>query len=299
MVGHALAGRFDVCALAECFETHERQAVAAAWPEPATAAGVGRGRIRTTNSGLFTIVDPRRADLTYRARMAFKAGGDVRDADTFATKGALLTRVRQVGSPGQRRRRAHEGRAELDVVSTHLFAGGDFLPVPGSANRSRHHGVRMEQVDELVEFVGREHDPMVPLLLVGDFNVAAHDADPDLDDPAERYRDLLDHLAPLGVTDLWPELGLGPGRTSGFGTRTPASDPADPDRVLDQPEDRDAEPGFERIDYLFLAQPADRARARAERPRRWAFPRPDQHAGPSDALSDHLALSVMVHIDPP
>ena len=68
-----------------------------------------------------TLVDPNAVEVVSTADLTFKSGGDLRDSDTYATKGALFTRVR------------HPSGAELDVVSTHLLAGGEWLPLPGAA----------------------------------------------------------------------------------------------------------------------------------------------------------------------
>src|SRR5690606_34816000 len=105
---------------------------------------------------------------------------------------------------------------EVDIVSTHLFAGGDLLPVPGAGDTARHHRARMGQVDELVEFVDRFRRPTNPLLVVGDFNVRAHD--PDLDDPTQRYNDLRLRMERLGLTDVWATHGVGDGPTCTFET---------------------------------------------------------------------------------
>ena len=53
----------------------------------------------------------------------------------------------------------------------------------------------------------------------------------------------------------------------------------------------------ERIDYLWLAQPTTGRQVTADRPRRWGFPRPGVHGGLAGTLSDHLALSVTLHLD--
>jgi hypothetical protein len=243
-----------------------------------------------------TLVDPTALEVTATATHAFTSGGDLRDSDTYATKGALFTRVRLAGG------------AELDVVSTHLLAGGELLPIPGSGDHARHHRARMAQVDELVQFVQRERNQENPLLVVGDFNVAAHDRRL-RGDPGAYHRDLVDHLAPLDLVDLWTTGGIGPGPTATF--RRPAAIPADPalpDCVLDDPDDPDdpaAAPGGDgtsgegdRIDYLWYSPPWRRARTtvQLDRPRRWAFPGRPARGGPAGSLSDHLALSVTVHL---
>lgn len=287
LVGRALAGRFDVAALGEIFEPSERHAVAAAWPEAELVPGPLRQGWKLTGSGLATLVERRTAEVTFVARHAYRSGGDVRDSDTFATKGALLTTIKVAPH-----------LPELDVVSTHLFAGGDLFPVPGHDDQARHHAVRMRQVDELVAFVEAEHDPDHPLLVVGDMNVPAHDPDPALDDPTERYRDLAGRFAALGLHDLWVGHGVGPGHSCTFSD--PADlppDPEEPDLVVDDPEaDPLTSPG-ERIDHLWLHVP-DGLRVDVARPRRWAFTGRGPTGGPAGSLSDHLAVSTTLTLHP-
>lgn len=284
LVGEALAGVFDVCALAEVFDEGEQDAVAAQWDEAEFQPGPGPAFPRRVGSGLMTLIDPERVTMTAAAHHTYRSGGDLRDADTYATKGALFTRIR--ASCG----------AEVDVVSTHLLAGGEWLPVPGANDHHRHHRARMAQVDELVAFVQHERDHANPLIVAGDFNVPAHDPRTP-DDPTGPYRDLLAHLAPLEVVDLWAADGVGPGPTCSFRRGDPLPpDPAFPDAVLDEDGPPDG-PG-ERIDYLFYAPPWRRSPTRAEvdRPRRWAFPGRAARGGPAGSLSDHLALSVTIHL---
>ncbi|QXC61163.1 endonuclease/exonuclease/phosphatase family protein [Aquihabitans sp. G128] len=287
LVGAALRDRFDVVALGECFEQPERDAVAAAWPGATLVPGPARGRFRLTGSGLATLVDPAKVTLVHQATHAYRSGGDLRDSDTFATKGALLTRV-QLGDG--------EGAPMLDLVSTHLIAGGDLLPVPGAEDSVRHHGARMRQVDELVSFIERERRPDVPVLLVGDFNVQRRNAS--LADPSGDYDDLAVRLRRIGLEDLWAAHGVGPGHTCTFASPTDLPpDPDEPDQVADDPDgDVDAAPG-ERIDYLWLAPAQDHSvTVDVERPRRWAFSGRGVRGGPAGSLSDHLALSVTLHL---
>lgn len=283
LVGQAIAGSFDVCALAEVFDPREQDAVAVQWDEAEYQPGPGATFPKRVGSGLMTIVDPRVVEVVATADLTYRSGGDLRDSDTYATKGALFTRVR------------HPSGAEVDLVSTHLLAGGEWLPLPGASDHARHHRARMAQVDELVEFVEQHRSHENPLIVVGDFNVAAHDLRRP-DDPQGYYRDLVEHLAPLELVDLWAEMGVGPGPTCSFrpGDRLPA-DPAFPDAVLDQP----GEPGAgERIDYIWVARPWKRSRTQVEfdAPRRWAFTGRPARGGPAGSLSDHLALSVTVHL---
>lgn len=289
LVGAAIRDRFDVCALGEVFDAEQQRSVAAAVPRSRVVRGPGTGRLRFTGSGLVTLVDETRVDVTRTETHVYRAGGDVRDSDTFATKAALLCGVRVAPD-----------LPDVDIVSTHLFAGGDLLPVPGANDAARHHRVRMGQVDELVEFVDRFRRPTNPLLVVGDFNVRAHD--PDLDDPTQRYDDLRLRMERLGLVDVWAAHGVGNGPTCTFETAADLPpDPDEPDQVDDDPS---TEPGtslrerpMERLDYLWFAPPSEGdVEVSLDRPRRWAFPERGVTGGPAGSLSDHLALSVTLHL---
>jgi endonuclease/exonuclease/phosphatase family metal-dependent hydrolase len=284
LVARAVAGRFDVVALAECFERSEQDAVARGWPGSTFVSGPARHGARRQGSGLATLAGP---DVTVvrTAKHAYRSGGDLRDSDTFATKGALFVAVRVA-----------DGLPPVEVVSTHLFAGGDLFPVPGADDASRHHAARMRQVDELVAFVDAHHDPASPLLVVGDFNVPAHDPDPVLPEPQARYRDLAERLAGIGLVDVWAGHGSGPGHTCTFtdAADLPA-DPDEPDRVADDADGDPATAPGERIDYLWLASPPGLG-VDVERPRRWSFTGRGVTGGPAGSLSDHLALSVTLRL---
>jgi len=287
LVGAAVAGRFDVVAMAEVFEASEQTAVAAAWPDAELVVGPRRRGIKPTGSGLATLVDPSTVTVTKVARLHYRTGGDLRDSDTFASKGALLTRLRLA-----------EG-LELDLVSTHLIAGGDLLPIPGHDDTVRHHAGRISQVSELLDFVRNERDPANPVLLVGDFNVPVHDPEPKLPDPAARYQELAERLAAAGFRDLWLEHGVGPGHTCTFST--PADlppDPDEPDAVADDPDADPATAAGERIDFFWLSVP-DGAEVEVDRLRRWAFPDRGVRGGRGGSLSDHLALSTTLHLRRP
>lgn len=283
LVARAVAGRFDIAALGECFEPSEQEAVARSWPGATFVTGPQRRGLRPQGSGLATFVAPGLA-VVRSASLAYRSGGDLRDSDTFATKGAQLVAVRIA-----------EHLPPVEVVSTHLFAGGDLFPVPGADDDARHHAVRMRQVDELVAFVEEQHDPASPLLVVGDFNVQAHAADPRLPRPDSRYQDLAERLARVGLVDVWAGHGVGAGPTCTFHDAADLPpDPDEPDQVADDPEAGPDAPG-ERIDYLWLASPLGTS-VEVERPRRWSFTGRGVQGGPAGSLSDHLALSVTLRL---
>lgn len=289
LVAEAVKGRFDVVALSEVFERSEQWAVQASWPRAHARKGPERSSVGRTGSGLLTLVDPVVA-VVGSAVHTYAERGDARDSDWFSSKGALLVHVR-TGPDGT--------GPGLDVVSTHLLAGGDLLPLPGADDRTRHHTARMAQVDELVAFVERERDPAAALVVAGDFNVPAHLPGRSGDAATAEYDDLRSRLEPLGLVDVWATSGVGAGNSCTFvdAAELPA-DPDEPDCVLDAPSDSVDGPG-ERIDYLWLGQPAEGSvRATADRPRRWAFPGRPVTGGPAGSLSDHLLLSTTVHLAP-
>lgn len=285
LIGQALAGRFDVCALAECFDPEEIERVTAAWRQRQAkfALGPGRGRLpRLIGSGLVTIVDG--FDVCRKACYSFSSGRDWRDPDSFSTKGVLL--VTLVLGPG---------RPNLEIFSTHLVSGGLQWP-PHKIEGHRIRRDRMAQLDELIDFIETQHDPANAMLLVGDFNVPARPRDPKDTDP--EYRQLAAKLSRLGFSDLWATRGLGEGPTALFHKSAELQpDPDQPDRVVDPATNVSS---GERLDMLWLAQPAADAETdpivRADRPRRWAFPRKIRD-GCSARLSDHLAVSVELHVN--
>ncbi|MCU1452396.1 MAG: Endonuclease/exonuclease/phosphatase [Acidimicrobiales bacterium] len=284
LAGEVVVGRADVTAFAECWEASDAAAVAAAWadrPGVTVVAGPARGRRHLTGSGLLTVVDG--LPVVRRAKVTYQAVGDWwRDADALASKGASLVEV--VAGPG---------RPRVEVCSTHLLAGGGSLvPAPGHDDQRRHHAVRMAQVDELVAFLQREHDPANALVLVGDLNVAA--VDPvDAVDPTAGYRELVERLGPLGLVDAWPQHGVGPGGTCDFSPIADLPLAADGSgAVVDLLDEASRFPKAQRIDYALIATPAERpASVGVGAIRRWCF-QGDDGRDPQGCLSDHLALSV-------
>ncbi|MEO6988093.1 MAG: hypothetical protein ABI239_05530, partial [Aquihabitans sp.] len=89
LVADAIRGRFDVCAMSEVFDPVEQDAVSARLPGYRSVAGPGQQGLRRTGSGLLTVVDESVADVTASVSCAYRTGGDLRDSDTYATKGAL------------------------------------------------------------------------------------------------------------------------------------------------------------------------------------------------------------------
>ncbi|HEV3266512.1 MAG TPA: endonuclease/exonuclease/phosphatase family protein [Acidimicrobiales bacterium] len=297
-IGRALAGAYEVSALTEVFDPIERRSVLGGWDDrPGVTAVAGpersfppRGPAAFASSGLFTVADG--VPLTRTDRLRYQARGDrPHDADAWSNKGVLLVEVDPLGGAGK-----------LEIYSTHLLYGTGLLPGRRAADPERRHRVRMQQVDELVAFVERAHRPENLIVVVGDFNVPAHDAAQGLR-PERWHLDLTSRMARLGLVDTWVERGVGPGPT--YGRPEDAFDDEDPDcpgRLVDDPEAPGAVPGRQRIDYIWVQSPAPEHRLEVAfgQPRRRAFPRPAD--APDHArlprLSDHLAVELELTVRP-
>lgn len=292
-LGRALAGQYDVAALSEVFDEPELRAVLSGWDRrPAThALGPGRRRIPLVgkSSGLVTVADG--LPLVRRAVRRFAAKGvSWRDADAFASKGALLVEV-DVGAAGN-----------LEVYSTHLIAGNDFLKRPGgpfTANAA----VRHRQVEELVAFIRQVHLPGNVALVVGDFNVPAHD--PYEGVPDRDYERLRSVFEQEGFADVWAEHGRGAGFTNCHGAPPGAVCRPDPDapHYCAEPAELPVGARAARIDYAWLQrpEPAHLVAASVVAVRRRSFPRRPEADGYDMApfLSDHLGLHLELDVGPP
>lgn len=151
---------YDIVAMCEAFDRGDTEIILKAWPVgggPFTAYGPGHGG-KFETSGLFTISTSFKPNRT--AHFSFKEDGDeLGDTDAHANKGVLLTEFDFGFDTGN-----------LELYSTHLFAGGDIL----SRSELSKLIIQLEQVDELVKFVNRMHRPRNVIMVVGDFNIDYH-----------------------------------------------------------------------------------------------------------------------------
>lgn len=292
-IGRTLAGRYDVVALCEVWDEAEQRAVLAGWDGRPASHTVGPARTRIPlvgkASGLLTVVDG--LPVVRRAARAFRDRGQRRhDADAFANKGVLLTEV-DVGE-----------RGNLEVYSTHLIAGNDFVKRRGDPFGATA-AVRQRQVDELAAFVREVHRPTNAALVVGDFNVPAHD--PGAEDPGRQYERLRRTLDGAGFADVWVEHGRGGGFTHCRDAPLNAicgPDPDAPEHCL-EPAKPTLGAGAARIDHAWLQRPqeAHRVAVSVASVRRRSFPRAPGADGHELApfLSDHLALDLEMEVGPP
>lgn len=85
-----------------------------------------------------------------------------KDADYWANKGILLTRV-------------NVGCGIIDLYSTHLYDGGNFI-LPASEQHKLE--VKKAQLDDFVRFYKHTHDPRNVAIITGDFNLDAYNQAP-------------------------------------------------------------------------------------------------------------------------
>lgn len=291
-IGMMLAGNYDVAALCEVFNRAELEAILGGWsspPDHVLGPPEHRFPLFGKPSGLVTIADG--LPIMRTDRYAFRERGSVlRDTDALSGKGVLLAEI-DVGAGGGR----------LEVYSTHLIMGNDLWRRPGSLHHANAR-VRFEQVDELLDFVERTHDPANVALVVGDFNIPARDPlEPE--HPTSDYVRLRTRFDADGFDDLWRLHGDGPGYTYGLdhvGELICGDDPARPGFCAEPAEEIDHDKPL-RLDYVFLQRPTDRheLRVEVESFRRRSFPRPAEaeHHDQLGFLSDHLGLHLDLRVE--
>lgn len=286
-IGAALAGRYDAVALMEVFDEDEQAAVLDAWSARPAEHVLGPGpSLLRKSSGLVTILDGARLARTAQHRFV-QRGSLLHDADVLANKGVLLAEI-DVGGP-----------ANLELYSTHLVAGNDFRPRTDGSNPPN--PFRLRQVEELLAFVRREHDPANVALVVGDLNAdAAAGAGPAHDE----YLAVRDAFRRESFDDVWERYGSGAGYTFcdlGAAARICEHDP-DADRYCLEPAATDPGVGAKRLDYAWLQRPSAPHQIAVEvsAVRRRSFPRAPgaPHRDAMPFLSDHLALDLHLALTP-
>ena len=118
---------------------------------------------------------------------------DCAGVDCFADKGALHVRVWR--GPG------HHGRDAIDVFTTHMNDGEP--------------SILLAQLDQLAAFIQAHHDPALPAIVMGDFNIPGNPDD--LTNVDSLYNDMLEKLRgplPELVDTGNPEDGTNEGATS-------------------------------------------------------------------------------------
>lgn len=204
-------------------------------------------------------------------------GTKLNDADAWAEKAVIYSRV-------------NVGVGFIDLYSTHLHSGGDIPdlgPLNSAPSPEAKHAVRIQQCEELVDFINRTHDRKNVAILTGDFNINAHDTN--------RYNELSSVMSKANLFDLW---ALQYGDTSLGMTNAPNGDfnkvcPMPKAAVCDEMKALPADHGGSRIDYIFIEAPSDQhtfnldVTVMKRRPFKRAVPTEGE-----EFMSDHLGLSV-------
>jgi endonuclease/exonuclease/phosphatase family metal-dependent hydrolase len=287
-IGRSIANGYDIAALCELFSEEERRLISAYLArdgKPHIARGPDdSGGFVVATSGLFTVS----IDLISRTqRHVFtERGNRCRDFGAWANKGVLLAEV-DLGLP----------RGKLEVYSTHLLAGGR---ISSHEERLR---IQLKQVDELVAFVTRAHHSENVSIIVGDFNINAHEASEFTIDgvPGTPFSLLSRKLAAIDMQDIWAlrngTLGLTANLQADSGICIP--DRTD-QRYCDDSAEHQASGA--RIDYVFVERqkPTHAFLADFARPRRVRFERPANAPDRSKIpfMSDHLGLDITIFATP-
>jgi endonuclease/exonuclease/phosphatase family metal-dependent hydrolase len=282
-LGRRLAGGdVDILGFQEVFAEEQREQINDRLEREFDEAIGPRGVPETApkSSGLYTLglADNR---ILASERMAYRNRGNPRrDADAYARKGVLFTRVAV-------------GDGAIDLFTTHLLAGGG---LPGYRERplvepESDEQYRRDQLQEFEAFVNEvkaEYDPdgAVPTVCAGDFNIAPGDSE---------YDALTSFRDGLGLYDVWDRFGDGYGGTN---------NDAITDGCVFDPEESppsycDGGSAGSRIDYIFVEQ--GHPGIRVEDIRRRVFWRrlapPGQFFADEDEqvpnyLADHVALEL-------
>ncbi|MDY7082323.1 MAG: endonuclease/exonuclease/phosphatase [Halobacteria archaeon] len=281
-IGKALAENdYDIVALAEVFDSAERETIKQNLK--ANTDGKVSDRVGPKadgfemSGGLYSLLVGNRSYVSSNSFEYAAEGNTWCDADAWAGKGVQHTEV-DVG-PGN-----------IDVFSTHLFAGGG-LPIcwGGGGDRTE---IRRSQIQELISFVEMNSKPENVTIVSGDFNIE--------DAPNEEYGFIQEMKDELGLYDAWERFGDGKGATNdaAFGGGCTVDENGEPPYYCQG----NAEGEGERIDYVFVEKPksghtieldvADMKRASFWRGKADPSKYADDNEEIPNYLSDHMALEL-------
>lgn len=242
-IGAALAANgYDIAALCEVFGDGFRNGVR----DGLDAGGVDhRDRVGPTadwndpgpGSGLQTFVTGDRSDRLFvsASQMEYNEKGGRCDSDYYARKGILHTEI-------------NVGPGNVDVYSSHLFAGGG-MPFCDDTPTDRV-AARGKQVDEMIEFIKSTATPENVTLVMGDFNIAR--------DQAAEYDHLRRLMTELGLYDAWethggnPKPGFAGTNDDAFGEGCRIDPGGTPPYYCNEADSSDA---GSRIDYILVEEP--------------------------------------------
>lgn len=280
-----------IAALCEVWNEDDAGRILQPWQQDSRLSSVqgfgdgGWDDLQQTGSGLLNIsVD---YTIKFAQRYVFEERGSItEDADYFSNKGVLLTEI-DVGFDDSR----------LEVYSTHLFNGG-FEKTPPDSERI---DTQLKQVDELVTFVQKTHQPQNVALIAGDFNIPA---------ASDGYNWLMQRMLKINMTDVWIGRNDTKGFTSSFlgknseGRLKARKFICVPEQSMkeycDDEESDKSKFHTDRIDYIFIQKPQPEHGINVDftRPRRRPFLREESAEGfdEIESMSDHLGLETTLVI---
>jgi hypothetical protein len=226
--------------------------------------------------GLLQLVKNR--NVTETGYLVFSNRGDeFRDADYWASKGILLSRI-------------DVGVGTIDLYSTHLYSGDGLLDFPelglGKLSENEKGRYRNAQLDEFVEFFRKTHITSNVAIFCGDFNIVAEN------------RDLISKMNSINLEDC----AIRYGDTGG----THGGEDKGADRfagICDLPVSSPYCPytggvrGGERIDYIFIEKPSSSHTFNLDVS--FLYRRPFPRSNPTENqyfLSDHIGLEVTLFV---
>ncbi len=237
------------------------------------------------NSGLYALglnrsfvpplpIFPHITGLSHR----FETRGDyLKDSDYHSAKGVLRT-VLPVGI------------GQIEVYSTHMYAGGGFIGAePSEAEKNR---VKLAQVDEMIAFVNAQKKPGNVCVILGDINIEGMDVND------ETYREFISRMNRAGFDDIWIQRCVDrEGNVVIQPTADTTKDICDVEGQLcnELAAIRSSNP--ERLDYIFIERQKDSHSFVLDytRPRRAPFYQEGVTEG-MNFLSDHLGLEITLKV---
>jgi hypothetical protein len=270
---------YEIIALCEVWTQEARNQIAAATPQCAHIAGPDKtGSKALKGSGLYQVFSNHRV-LEQHFMVFNNRGDELRDADAWASKGVLLTRI-------------DVGVGIIDLYGTHLYSGDGLIDLPsmglGKLSEAEKSSIRNAQLDEFVIYFNETHLRSNIAIFCGDFNIAAN-------------KDLIDKMNTINIEDVALRPPVGPDAYEESGG-THGGEDAGGDRFNAMCDiskdiafccDPNGKPSGECIDYIFIERPTEDHTFNLDvsRLRRRLFLR-DQATEGQYFLSDHLGLDV-------
>ena len=271
---------YNGAALCEVFTEESKNWILSACDNPTWVRGPGGGTwtiyavtVDIASSGLLTLLPGPYSLIGYNREKFDNEGDKKRDADAWSNKGIALAVV-DTGF-----------NTKFELYSTHLIYGGDFHDISPQDRMD----VQREQIDQLVSFIQRTHNPTNFILVAGDFNLDAGSG------YYEELRGRLEDTLGLELEDVWTRYAQSRYKARIGKTDNPAECQED-HGFADDGIGGSIDDDSGRIDYIFVQKPCDSHDITVDvsRPRRRHFPRQPSAPGYDQIqyLSDHTGIEL-------